>query len=57
MPTPAFYRAEADRLRVQAGKSHPTDSLRWLKLATEYDLLADSMEAGCAAKPPPRESE
>ncbi len=51
MPTAAFYRAEADRLRVQAEKAQPADTLRWLKLATEYDQLADSLEAVRADKP------
>ena len=44
MTTPAFYRASADRLRVQANGAATDDSVRWLKLAADYELLADGME-------------
>lgn len=44
MPTPEFYRAEAERLRAQAAEAAPADAARWRQLAAEYDLLAESMD-------------
>ena len=45
MPTPEFYRSEADRLRGEAGKGKGAEVSRLLRLATEYDQLADSVDA------------
>jgi hypothetical protein len=44
MPTPQFYRAEAERLCAGAVNAAPAEAARWRQLAAEYDLLADSME-------------
>ena len=43
MPSPEFYRSEADRLRAEASKGKGAEVSRLLRLATEYDQLADSM--------------
>ena len=52
MPT-EFYRSEADRLRTEARKAKEPEVSRLLMLATEYDQLADSMDAVRAEKPRP----
>jgi hypothetical protein len=51
MPTPEFYRSEADRLRAEAGKGKGAEVSRLLRLATEYDQLADSMDPMRSEKP------
>jgi hypothetical protein len=51
MPTPEFYRSEADRLRADASRGKGTEVSRLLRLATEYDQLAESMEAIKPEKP------
>jgi hypothetical protein len=51
MPNPEFYRSEADRLRAEASKGKGTEVSGLLRLATEYDRLADSMEAIRSEKP------
>jgi hypothetical protein len=44
MSTPAYYRAEAARCRELAAKSQDTDAIkRWLRMAAEYEQLAESM--------------
>lgn len=53
MPTPEFYRSEADRLRSEAGKAKKTEVSRLLTLAAEYDLLAESMDAVRSDQPKP----
>ena len=53
MPTPEFYRSEADRLRAEASKGKAAEVSRLLRLATEYDQLADSMDAVRSEKPKP----
>ena len=53
MPTSEFYRAEADRLRAEARKAEEQDAARSLKLASEYDLLAESMDTPRPKKPSP----
>jgi hypothetical protein len=57
MPTPAFYRAEAERLRAQAATAAPADAARWRQLAAEYDLLAESMEKPRGAPRGPMQQE
>ena len=53
MPAAEFYRSEADRLRVEASKGKAAKVSRLLRLATEYDKLADSMDAIRSEKPRP----
>ncbi len=53
MPTSEFYRTEADRLRAEASKAKGEDVSRWLRLASEYDQLADSMDATRRDDPKP----
>jgi N-dimethylarginine dimethylaminohydrolase len=44
MSTPAYYRDEAARCRELAAKSQDTDAIkRWLRMAAEYEQLAESM--------------
>ena len=50
MPTPEFYRSEADRLRAEASKSSEVQAARLLTLANEYDQLAESMGSISAEK-------
>ena len=52
-PAAEFYRSEADRLRVEASKGKAAKVSRLLRLATEYDKLADSMDAIRSEKPRP----
>ena len=55
MPNAQYYRDEAERCRRLA-LSNP-DSVaapRWRRSAEEYELLAQSMEFACAARPQPR---
>jgi hypothetical protein len=49
MPTPAFYRAEADRLREQVRTAPAKNAGSLMRLAADYDQLAENMEA--AEKP------
>ena len=53
MPSPEFYRSEADRLRAEASKSEGAEVSRLLRLAAEYDQLADRMDAIRSEKPRP----
>ena len=53
MPSPEFYRSEADRLRAEASKGKGAEVSRLLRLATEYDQLADSMNAVRSEPTPP----
>ena len=53
MPSPEFYRSEADRLRAEASKGKGAEVSRLLRLAAEYDQLADSMDAIRSEKPRP----
>ena len=44
MSTPAYYRDEAARCRELAAKSQDTYAIkRWLRMAAEYEQLAESM--------------
>jgi hypothetical protein len=44
MSTPGYYRDEALRCRELAAKSRDADAIkRWLKMAAEYDQLAEMM--------------
>ncbi len=46
MGTVAYYRREAQRCREMAAKSTiPIQTRRWQELATDYDQLADALEA------------
>ena len=56
MPSPEFYRSEADRLRAEASKGKGAEVSRLLRLATEYDQLADSMNAIRSEQPRGRPS-
>ena len=53
MPATEFYRSEADRLRAEASKAKEPEVSHLLRLATEYDQLADSMNAIRSEKPRP----
>jgi hypothetical protein len=56
MPSPEFYRSEADRLRAEASKGKGAEVSRLLRLAAEYDQLADSMNAIRSEQPRGRPS-
>jgi hypothetical protein len=44
MSTPAYYRSEAARCRELATKSREANAIkRWLKMALEYEQLAECM--------------
>jgi hypothetical protein len=44
MSTAAYYGAEAARCRELAAKSEDADAIkRWLRMAAEYEQLAESM--------------
>ena len=46
MASAAFYRAEAQRARAAAvAASDAEASARWVRIAKDYDTLADAMEA------------
>ena len=46
MSTPAYYRGEAARCHELAEKSPGSDmARRWREMASEYEKLAESMEA------------
>jgi hypothetical protein len=45
MSSPAYYRAEALRCRELAARARDEDVMkRWLKMALEYEQLAESIE-------------
>jgi len=49
-----YYRAEAKRCRaLAAGASDPTAAVRWLRIAKDYESLADSLEAAPEPVLPP----
>ena len=49
MVSAAFYRAEAKRARAAAvAASDAETSARWLRIAKDYDTLADAVEAADA---------
>lgn len=46
MTSAAYYRKEAERARTSAENSKdPETVLRWLRIAKDYNMLADAMEA------------
>jgi hypothetical protein len=46
MTTPAYYRGEATKCRTRANAdSDAAAAARWRRMAQEYDILADRMEA------------
>jgi hypothetical protein len=46
MITGCYYREEARRCRVRAAREPAAgSSARWLQLASEYELLADDLDA------------
>ena len=54
MSTPAYYRAEAVRCRDLAAKSQDTDAIkRWLRMAAEYEQLAESLASAPHIAPGP----
>ena len=54
MVSVAYYRAEAKRCRALAEESKDgTAAARWLRIARDYDNLADSLEAAPESTPPP----
>jgi hypothetical protein len=53
MPTPEFYRSEADRLRSEVSKAKGAEVSRLLRLAAEYDQIADSLGGVRQEKPKP----
>jgi hypothetical protein len=45
MVSVAYYRAEAQRCRALAAGTHdPVAAVRWLRIAKDYESLADSLE-------------
>jgi len=57
MASAAFYRAEAKRARAAAvAASDPEASVRWLRIAKDYDALADAIEAEDTKESAPRVS-
>jgi hypothetical protein len=51
MSSAAYYLSEAARCRDLAAKSRDADAMkRWLRMAVEYEQLADSM-VGCPSVP------
>ena len=54
MASVAYYRREAERARAAAEKSQDAETvLRWLRLAKDYESLANSLEAVPESPPPP----
>lgn len=46
MVSAAFYRREAQRCRASAVAAHePASAVRWLRIAGDYDRLADTLMA------------
>jgi hypothetical protein len=44
MPSAAFYRKEAERCRAAAAETHDgAAAARWLRIAKDYDALADAL--------------
>jgi len=53
MVSAAFYRREAQRCRASAVAAHePGAAVRWLRIAGDYDRLADALAAEELAPPP-----
>jgi hypothetical protein len=46
MPSAAFYRREAQHCRAAAAAAHePASAVRWLRIAKDYDMLANATAA------------
>jgi hypothetical protein len=53
MASVAYYRREAERARAAAYKSQDAETvLRWLRIAKDYENLANSLEALPVTPPP-----
>ena len=54
MVSAAFYRREAQRCRASAVAAHdPASAVRWLRIAGDYDRLADALSADEQRLSPP----
>ena len=54
MVSAAFYRREAQRCRASAVAAHePAAAVRWLRIAGDYDQLADALAAEEQGLAPP----
>jgi hypothetical protein len=54
MASVAYYRQEAERARAAAYQSQDAETvLRWLRIAKDYENLANSLEAVPESPPPP----